>query len=155
MSQPAPTLATMAIPAVVSLVTLGVTDVRASTRFYESLGFELSTNSVEGEVSFFKTAGGLLGLYGAEDLRRDTNAEASPAPGAFRGVTLAINVEPREVVDASLDAAQAAGAAVVKAAQETEWGGYHGYFADPDGHLWEVAHNPFWPIGPDGRPQLS
>ncbi|HEV7203666.1 MAG TPA: VOC family protein [Jatrophihabitans sp.] len=145
----------MTIPAAISLVTLGVADVAAATAFYQSLGFELSTNSVEGEVSFFKTAGGLLGLYGAEDLRVDANAETSVPAGAFRGVTLAVNVASDDVVDASLQVAAAAGAAIVKPAQATEWGGYHGYFADPDGHLWEVAHNPFWPIGPDGRPQLS
>jgi uncharacterized glyoxalase superfamily protein PhnB len=105
-------------------------------------------------VSFFRTAGGLLGLYGADDLRRDALADTAPAPGAFRGVTLAVNVESRDVVDSSLDTAQRAGARIVKPAQATEWGGYHGYFADPDGHLWEIAHNPFWPLGPDGVPQL-
>jgi predicted lactoylglutathione lyase len=144
----------MSIPAVISLVTLGVQDVAAATRFYEALGFERSSASVEGEVSFFRTAGGLLGLYGAEDLRRDAVAGEPAAPGAFRGVTLAVNVGSREEVDAALATAAAAGADVVKPAQATEWGGYHGYFADPDGHLWEVAHNPFWPLGADGRPVL-
>jgi catechol 2,3-dioxygenase-like lactoylglutathione lyase family enzyme len=144
----------MSIPGVLSLVTLGVQDVPAATRFYEALGFELSSASVEGEVSFFRTAGGLLGLYGADDLRRDALAGEPAAPGAFRGVTLAVNVGSRDEVDLALATAAAAGARIAKAAQATEWGGYHGYFADPDGHLWEVAHNPFWPIGPDGRPQL-
>jgi predicted lactoylglutathione lyase len=144
----------MSIPAVVSLVTLGVQDVAAATRFYEALGFERSSASVEGEVSFFRTAGALLGLYGAENLRRDARAGNPMAPGAFRGVTLAINVASRDEVDAGLATAAAAGAVQAKAAQETEWGGYHGYFADPDGHLWEIAHNPFWPLGADGRPQL-
>ncbi|HVU92103.1 MAG TPA: VOC family protein [Jatrophihabitans sp.] len=144
----------MSIPAVISLVTLGVQDVAAATRFYEALGFERSSASVEGEVSFFRTAGGLLGLYGAEDLRRDAVAGEPAAPGAFRGVTLAVNVGSREEVDAALAPAAAAGADIVKPAQATEWGGYHGYFADPDGHLWEVAHNPFWPLGADGRPVL-
>lgn len=143
----------VAVPAVVSLVTLGVADVPASTRFYQHLGFELSPASIEGEVSFFRTAGGLLGLYGAADLRRDAAADGPVAAG-FRGVTLAVNVGSREQVDAALLAAAAAGARIAKAAQETEWGGYHGYFADLDEHLWEVAHNPFWPIGPDGRPEL-
>ncbi len=144
----------MSIPAVVSLVTLGVRDVAASTDFYRTLGFELSSASVPGDVSFFRTAGGLLGLYGADDLRRDAAAAQCAEPGAFRGVTLAANVESRDVVDSSLASAEAAGARIVKPAQATEWGGYHGYFADPDGHLWEVAHNPFWPIGADGRPEL-
>jgi predicted lactoylglutathione lyase len=145
----------MSVPAILSLVTLGVTDVAASTRFYRDLGFELSSASVEDEVSFFRTAGGLLGLYGAEALRADalTTGEI-PSTTDFRGVSLAVNVASNDVVDSSLATAQAAGARIVKPAQATEWGGYHGYFADPDGHLWEVAHNPFWPLGPDGVPTL-
>ncbi|MBE7186745.1 VOC family protein [Jatrophihabitans endophyticus] len=145
---------TTGVPPVVSLVTLGVTDVAASTRFYEQLGFERSSASVDGEVSFFRTAGGLLGLYGADDLRHDANADGALPAGAFRGVSLAVNVDSRDAVDAALAAAGDAGARITKSAQATEWGGYHGYFADPDEHLWEIAHNPFWPLGADGRPQL-
>ena len=144
----------MSVPAVISLVTLGVEDVRASTAFYEALGFELSPASVAGEVSFFRTAGGLLGLYGADELRRDANAGPAGPAGGFRGVTLAINVADPAAVDAALAAARGAGAAIVKPAQATEWGGYHGYFADPDAHLWEVAHNPGWPLGANSLPQL-
>jgi predicted lactoylglutathione lyase len=144
----------MSVPAVISLITLGVVDVAASTTFYRDLGFELSSASVEGEVSFFRTAGGLLALWGADELRRDASAETMLAPGTFRGVSLAINVDSAAAVDAALADAVAAGARIVRAAEATEWGGYNGYFADPDGHLWEVAHNPFWPIGADGRPQL-
>lgn len=148
----------MTVPAVLSLVTLGVADVAVSTRFYAALGFELSPGSVDGEVSFFRTAGGRLGLYGAEDLRKDAGAgagsRAAAGPGAFRGVTLAINVASTDIVDQALEVARNAGARIVKPAQATEWGGYHSYFADPDGHLWEIAHNPFWPIGADGCPQL-
>ena len=143
------------VPAVVSLVTLGVADVATSTRFYQRLGFELSSASQDGDVSFFRTAGGLLGLYGADDLRRDAALDGPvTAPGAFRGVAFAINVDSPEQVDTALAAAAAAGARITKPAQATEWGGYHGYFADPDEHLWEIAHNPFWPIGADGRPEL-
>jgi uncharacterized protein len=135
-----------------------VSDVAASTRFYEALGFELSTASVEGEVSFFRTAGGLLGLYGADALAADAqlaaDSTADEPQGRFRGVSLAINVASREAVDTALDTARAASARILKPAQETEWGGYHGYFADPDGHAWEVAHNPFWPLDADGLPQL-
>ena len=105
-------------------------------------------------MSFFRTAGGLLGLFGADDLRADAAASEAPPPGAFRGVTLAINVADRSVVDASIGAAEQAGARIVKPPQATEWGGYHGYFADPDGHLWEIAHNPFWPLGQNGLPQI-
>jgi uncharacterized protein len=143
----------MPIPARVSLVTLGVQEVASSTRFYQALGWELSSASQQGEVSFFRTAGGLLGLYGEGDLAVDARAKPRTDFG-FRGVTLAINVEDRAQVDAALQAAAEAGGTIVKPAQENEWGGYHGYFADPDGHLWEVAHNPFFPIAPDGRPTL-
>ncbi len=144
----------MPVPAVISLVTLGVRDVAASTEFYRALGFDLSSASQPGVVSFFATAGGLLGLFGAEDLRADAQAGPAASPEGFRGVTLAINVGSREEVDTALADAEAAGARIAKPARATEWGGYHGYFADPDAHLWEVAHNPGWPLGPDGLPQL-
>jgi len=137
----------------ISLVTLGVRDVPASTRFYESLGFALSTGSVAGDVSFFRTTGGLLGLYGQDDLAADANAEHR-STDTFRGVTVSINVGSPAAVDAALAVAAGAGATIPKPARAAEWGGYSGYFADPDGHLWEVAHNPFWPLGPDGLPQL-
>jgi uncharacterized protein len=153
-SEAATTFPAMTVPAVLSLVTLGVRDVTASTRFYEALGFERSPASVDGEVSFFRTAGALLGLFGAEDLRRDAVAGAAAEAGGFRGFSLAINVDSRAVVDSALAHAESVGASIVKPAQPTEWGGYHGYFADPDGHHWEIAHNPFWPIGPHGVPEL-
>jgi len=143
----------MTVPAVTSLITLGVRDVAASTRFYQALGFELSPASVEGEVSFFRTAGARLALWGQEDLAADANAEKRTADG-FRGVSLAINVETAAAVDDALRVAAAAGATIPRPAGATEWGGYNGYFADADGHLWEIAHNPFWPLGPDGLPQL-
>jgi catechol 2,3-dioxygenase-like lactoylglutathione lyase family enzyme len=143
----------MPIPARISLVTLGVRDVRMATAFYRELGFELSAASVEGEVSFFRTGGGLLGLYGAADLAADAQL-APPAAGAFSSVSLAINVAGADEVDDAIRVAEQAGARVLKAPQATEWGGYHGYFADPDGHPWEVAHNPFWPLDDAGLPVL-
>jgi catechol 2,3-dioxygenase-like lactoylglutathione lyase family enzyme len=143
----------MPVPAIISLVTLGVRDVPASTRFYQALGFELSPGSVEGVVSFFRTSGGLLGLFGEGDLAADAQAEPRTTDG-FRGVTLSINVDSPAAVDGALAAAAATGATIPKPAKAAAWGGYSGYFADPDGHLWEVAHNPFWPLGPDGLPQL-
>lgn len=143
----------MTVPAMISLVTLGVRDVPASTRFYESLGFGLSPSSVEGEVSFFRTSGGLLGLYGEADLAADARAEPRTTQG-FRGVTVSINVDSPASVDSALAAAAAAGATIPQPGHAAEWGGYTGYFADPDGHLWEVAHNPFWTLGPDGLPDL-
>jgi predicted lactoylglutathione lyase len=144
----------MAFPAVISLVTLGVQDVRASTAFYVALGFELSGGSVEGDVSFFRTPGAVLAVWGNADLRRDAAVPETSEQGAFHGTAFAINVESEAAVDDALAAAVAAGATIARAAEKTEWGGYNGYFADPDGHLWEVAHNPFWPLGPDGLPQL-
>lgn len=142
----------MAIPARISLITLGVADVARSTRFYAALGWELSPASMEGDVSFFRTGGALLGLWGTGDLVADARVDA--AREGFRGVSLAINLGGPEEVDAALADAVRAGGTLVKAGQKTDWGGYSGYFADPDGHLWEVAHNPFWPLGADGLPQL-
>jgi predicted lactoylglutathione lyase len=143
----------MPVSPVLSLVTLGVADVAASTRFYETLGFPLSSSSLPGEVSFFRTAGGLLGIYGADALAADARLEPGSATG-FRGATIAMNLASRAAVDEAITAAENAGARVLKAPQETEWGGYHAYFADPDGHAWEIAHNPFWPLDDAGLPQL-
>jgi catechol 2,3-dioxygenase-like lactoylglutathione lyase family enzyme len=143
----------MTIPSVVSLVTLGVRDLAASTDFYLALGFPKSSASVYGEVTFFRTRGGLLGLYGAQDLMNDAQAASAPGTG-FRGVSLAVNVDSPAAVDAAFAVTKKAGAVITKAPQATEWGGYHFYFADPDGHAWEIAHNPFWPLDSDGLPQL-
>jgi predicted lactoylglutathione lyase len=143
----------MPVPPRVSLVTLGVKDVARSTAFYVALGWPLSSASVPGDVSFFKTAGGLLALWNEDLLAEDAGLPSAP-PADRRGRALAINLESREEVDAALAAAVAAGGRITRAAQATDWGGYNGYFADLDGHLWEVAHNPFWPIGDHGRPTL-
>jgi predicted lactoylglutathione lyase len=142
----------MTVAARVSLITLGVADVAKSTAFYQALGWPLSPSSVPGEVSFFNTDGGFLALWGRDDLARDAGATGEQA--GFRGVALAINLESRELVDACFDEVRAIGGEVVKPPGATDWGGYSGYFADPDGHLWEVAHNPSWPMGADGRPGL-
>jgi catechol 2,3-dioxygenase-like lactoylglutathione lyase family enzyme len=142
----------MPVPAAISLVTLGVADVAASTAFYESLGFRRSSASVAGEVSFFHTAGGILAVWGRAELAADSGFADSGAGSP--GVSLAVNVGSRAAVDAALADAQAAGARITRAALATDWGGYNGYFADPDGHLWEVAHNPHWPLDALGLPQL-
>jgi hypothetical protein len=142
----------MSVPARLSLATLGVADVARSTEFYTALGWPLSSASVPGVVSFLDTAGGLLALWSVAELSAD--AGLPPPAGGFRGVSLAVNVDTRADVDAALRTAVQAGAALVKAGTATDWGGYAGYFTDPDGHLWEVAHNPGFPIGPDGRPRL-
>ena len=141
------------MPARLSLVTLGVRDVERSAAFYEALGWRRSSASVAGEVAFFGTAGGLLALYGEGALARDAGQEGSQA-GGFRGVSLAINLEEREDVDRAFAPVRSAGGKVLAPPAPADWGGYLGYFEDPDGHLWEVAHNPSWPIGPDGRPAL-
>ena len=141
----------MAVHSAISLVTLGVADIEASTRFYAALGFPLSTASVPGEVRFFHTAGGILALWGRDELAADADV---PAPAASGAVSLAVNVASRGEVDAALADAVAAGARITRAATATDWGGYNGYFADPDGHLWEIAHNPHWPLDDRGLPQL-
>ena len=143
----------MSIPPRVSLATLGVRDVAVSTAFYRALGWPLSSASVEGQVSFFATTGGILSVFGRRALADDANLPDDDAHG-FRGVALAINLESDALVDAAFEDVRAAGGTVVKDPEKVFWGGYSGYFADPDGHLWEVAHNPGWPIGDDGRPQL-
>ncbi|MGH3329031.1 MAG: VOC family protein [Streptomycetales bacterium] len=148
----------MDVPARVSLVTLGVSDLDRATAFYRGLGWPLSSASVPGVVSFFRTAGGLLALFGRDDLAADAGVDPGvdpAAPTGFRGVSLAVNVDDREQVDAALDQAVTAGGRLLKPGAATEWGGYSGYFTDPDGHAWEVAHNPGWPLGSDGRPMLT
>jgi uncharacterized protein len=104
-------------------------------------------------VSFFRTAGGLLALWGEANLAADARLPPRTDSG-FRGVALAMNLDSPDQVDAALAAAVAAGATLLKEGQRTEWGGYQGIFADLDGHVWEVAHNPDWPIGADERPTL-
>lgn len=128
----------------ISLVTLGVADVAASAAFYERLG--LTRIESPPEVAFFSLNGTWLGLYGREALAEDATVDANGS--GFRGVTLAHNVASEEEVDAVLAEAVEAGATLVKPGQKVFWGGYSGYFADPDGHLWEVAHNPILWIGP-------
>lgn len=135
-----------------SLVTLGVADLGRAARFYEEgLGWRRGTNN-DGVV-FFQTPGTIVALWPRAELAADVGV---PAEGSgFGGVALAFNARSREEVDAVLAEAKAAGARIVKRAAEAFWGGYSGYFADPDGHLWEVAFNPFWTITDDGRVVLG
>jgi predicted lactoylglutathione lyase len=132
----------MSVPAHLSLVTLGVTDLARSIAFYEALGWQQSGAS-EGTVAFFSLGGTMLGLYGVQALADD--ARQSPFGGGFRGVTLAINALSMAGVDRMFHSFVAAGATPVKSPQSVEWGGYSGYVADPDGHLWELAYNPYSP----------
>lgn len=137
----------------VSLITLGVHDLDRARRFYEQgLGWQPSSASVD-DVVFFQLAGGLvLALYPREELAKDARL---PAEGSgFSGITLAHNVPERELVDATLAQAAAVGATIVKPAEDAFWGGRSGYFADPEGHLWEVAWNPGFPMAADGTIHL-
>jgi hypothetical protein len=130
-----------------SIVTLGVADPKRSKEFYERLGWRPSTAKAEGIV-FFQAGGIALALYPRGELAKDANVAA--AGDGFRAISLAYNARNRAEVDAVLKEAEAAGAKLMKPAQEAFWGGYSGYFSDPDGFLWEVAWNPFFPIAEDG-----
>ncbi len=136
-----------------SLVTLGVADLERSRRFYEDgLGWRHAGDGVG--VLFFQSPGMVVALWSREELAKDMGVSGKVALGGFSGVALAHNVADRPSVDAVLAEAEAAGAVILKPAGETFWGGYSGYFADPDGHAWEVAHNPFWSFAPDGGIRL-
>lgn len=130
----------------ISMITLGVKDIKESIRFYEALGFPRKDFDSE-DVAFFTLNGTWLGLYGREALAEDAGVPAGEG-GGFSGVALAHNVETDALVDQVLQEAVEAGAKLVKPAQKVFWGGYSGYFSDPDGYLWEVANNPFTWIGP-------
>jgi catechol 2,3-dioxygenase-like lactoylglutathione lyase family enzyme len=134
-----------------SLVTLGVADLTVSRDFYGKLGFEESSAGND-SVAFLRAGGVVLALFGAQALAEDAGVPFTP-PG-FRGVTLAHNVRSKEQVAQVLEEAEQAGARIVKSAQDVFWGGHSGYFADPDGHLWEVAWNPFFPMDEAGRLEL-
>ncbi len=135
----------------ISVITLGVADVPRARAFYRALGWPLS-GEPEDQVAFFRTAGSRLALDALEGLA-DEAGQPAAAPGSIRA-TLAMNVESRELVDECLDEAARAGETLLRPARDRFWGGYSGYFADPDGHAWEVAFNPFWTIGEDGLPEL-
>lgn len=136
----------------ISLVTLGVADLARSRTFYARMGWQESPASQE-SVAFYQAGGMIFGLYGRAALAEDAGLEDT-APQAFTGITLAYNGRDKAEVDAVLKEAEAAGGRIVKPAEDVFWGGYSGYFADPDGHLWEVAWNPFFPIAEDGAISL-
>jgi predicted lactoylglutathione lyase len=134
----------------ISLVTLGVRDLGRARRFYEALGW--TQGSGGDDVVFFQAGGMVLGLWGRDQLAEDGGVEDS---GGWGGVTLAHNVRSPAEVDAVLAEVEAAGGSVTKPARATEWGGYSGTFVDPEGHAWEVAHNPYWTLRRDGSISLS
>jgi predicted lactoylglutathione lyase len=137
-----------------SLITLGVADVSRARAFYETLGWSMD-GGVDDEtdhVAFFQAPGMIIALWDRAKLAQDSGVED---PGGWGGITLAYNVRSPEEVDAVLAEAQAAGAAIPRPGAETFWGGYSGIFVDPDGHPWEVAHNPRWTVHDDGRTTLD
>lgn len=138
-------------PLRLTLVTLGVADVAKATAFYEQLGLVRSSASNE-NVSFFDVGGTILSLYGRAALAQD--ADVSPEGSGFRAQTLAWNLGSEIDVDKAIVRMVAAGGSLVKAAEKTFWGGYSGYARDPDGHLWEIAHNPYMPLDQNGRARL-
>jgi predicted lactoylglutathione lyase len=143
----------MTVPARVNLITLGVIDLDRETRFYQALGWRLSGSSVTGEVSFFDLSNVVLAVWGHASLAEDAHVPAGQ-PQQFRGVAAAINLGSEAEVDAAIAAAVDAGGSVAKLPHKADWGGYSGYFADPEGHLWEVAFNPYWPLTDDGLVRL-
>jgi len=146
---------TMGAPvARLTMITLGVSNMRASIAFYEALGFVRKFHATGEAVAFFETGGTAIGLFPWDKLAQDATLPERPRPQAFRGVTLAWNCRSKEEVDAVLDFAVAAGASLLKAAHETDYGGYSGYFADPDNHPWEVVVAPNIEVGGDRRIHL-
>ena len=129
-----------------SLVTLGVSDLGRARRFYEALGWR-SGAAPDDDVVFFRAGGIVLALWGRAELAEDSGVKDG---GGWGGVTLAHNVRSPEEVDAVLADAERAGATITRAAGPAFWGGYTGVFTDPDGHAWEVAHNPHWTFAADG-----
>jgi catechol 2,3-dioxygenase-like lactoylglutathione lyase family enzyme len=134
-----------------NFVTLGVADIARARAFYDALGFTASSAS-NPHVVFYDGGGIVLALFGRAALAED--AQVSDSARGFSGVALAHNVGSEALVDAVLAEVVAAGAKLVKPGQKAFWGGYSGYFADPDGHLWEVAFNPLFPLDASGRVQL-
>ncbi|MEO9822926.1 MAG: VOC family protein [Paracoccaceae bacterium] len=134
-------------PQRVSLITLGVADLDRARAFYAALGWD----PVPGppEVVFYQLDGQVIGLFGLKPLAQDQGRPDTSL--GFGAMTLAQNFADRDAVDAAFAKAIAAGATALKAPKEVFWGGYSGYYSDPDGHVWEVAHNPFWQISETGR----
>ncbi len=133
----------------VSLVTLGVADLDRARSFYEALGWSGISDQ---DVVFFQAGGMVVALWGRDELAEDSRVDD---PGGWGGVTLAYNTRSRAEVDAVVEEARAAGARIGREPAETFWGGYSGIFVDPDGHPWEVAHNPGWTVHDDGSVSLG
>ena len=132
-------------------MTLGVRDLARARRFYETLGWETGAGP-DDDVVFFQAGCLVLALWGREQLAEDTSVDDS---GGWGGVTLAYNTRSPAEVDEVMREAEAAGATIARPAAATSWGGYGGVFVDPEGHGWEVAHNPHWTLGEDGSIRLA
>jgi len=133
----------------ISLMTLGVGDVARAAQFYEALGFARKMRKAGDSVAFFEAGGVALSLYGKDALAADAEEMAG-----FRAMSIAWNCPDEGTVDAVLALAVKSGGTLLKPGHRIFWGGYVGFFRDPDGHLWEVAHNPQFPLSPDGRVTL-
>ena len=142
----------MAVPHV-SIVTLGVADVAASTLFYEALGLRRSSASNEA-ITFMRCGTVVLSLFSRASLAEDA-AVADVGPNGFGGVTIAMNLSSPAEVDSVFDQWVGVGATAVKSPQSVFWGGYSSYVCDPDGHVWELAYNPYSAVGAEGRLELS
>ena len=137
-----------------TVITLGVTNIRASIAFYEALGFARKMQATGEAVAFFDTGGTMLALFPWDQLAADVTLPDQPRPTTFRGTTLAWNCSSTEEVDAVLDFAISCGASLLKPAHWTDYGGYSGYFGDPDNHPWEVVIAPGIEVGDDRRVHL-
>ena len=137
----------------VTLITLGVDDLPRAVAFYRDVVGWAPTSVVEDDVAFFDLDGFILALWRRTSFAADVGADAT-ARGGFEAIGLAYNARSHDEVDEIFSTLGERGATIVKPPVETDWGGYSGYFADPDGHHWEVAWNPFWPIRADGRIDL-
>lgn len=136
--------------ALLSLVTLGVANLKRSIEFYETLGFRRKARGADG-VGFFQAGACAIAVFPSEELAKDANIAFEGMAETFRGVALAWNCRSQADVDKVIKRASRAGAVIRKPAQDVFWGGYSGYFSDFDGHLWEVAYNPHFPMTEDGR----
>jgi predicted lactoylglutathione lyase len=138
-----------------TVITLGVSDMRTSIAFYEALGFVRKLHATGEAVAFFDTGGSVVALFPWDQLAQDATLPDQPRPKAFRGVTLAWNCRTTGEVDEVLQFAVSKGASLLKRAHKTDYGGYSGYFTDPDGHPWEVVVAPGIEVGDDRRVRLA
>ncbi|SEJ54756.1 hypothetical protein SAMN04488127_2178 [Bhargavaea ginsengi] len=137
----------------INLLTLGVSNMADSLRFYrDGLGFETSVTEDSPDVVFFRNGGTRLALYPLEELAKDIDASDPPRGSGFAGITIAYNAKSEEEVNTVMEQARNAGGTVLKQPEKVFWGGYSGYFSDPDGYVWEVAYGPDWQF--DGQDML-